>query len=84
MGVHNHRMEFGVTPTLPRKRRAIAYDGDGVSTGCFLIVMAGLVPAIHVFAAAEKKDVDARDKRGHDEPLLRVGCTQSRALRHMR
>jgi hypothetical protein len=27
--------------------------------------MAGLVPAIHVFAA-EKKDVDARDKRGHD------------------
>jgi hypothetical protein len=27
--------------------------------------MAGLVPAIHVFAA-EKQDVDARDKRGHD------------------
>jgi hypothetical protein len=29
--------------------------------------MAGLVPAIHVFEAAEKKGVDARDKRGHDE-----------------
>jgi len=29
--------------------------------------MAGLVPAVHVFAAAEAKDVDARDKRGHDE-----------------
>jgi len=30
--------------------------------------MAGLVPAIHVFdAARKKKDVDARDKRGHDE-----------------
>jgi hypothetical protein len=28
--------------------------------------MAGLVPAIHVFSA-HKKDVDARDKRGHDE-----------------
>jgi glycyl-tRNA synthetase beta chain len=28
-------------------------------------VMAGLVPAIHALAAA-KKDVDARDKRGHD------------------
>jgi hypothetical protein len=28
--------------------------------------MAGLDPAIHVSAAA-KKDVDARDKRGHDE-----------------
>jgi hypothetical protein len=27
--------------------------------------MAGLVPAIHVLAAAE--DVDARDKPGHDE-----------------
>jgi len=27
--------------------------------------MAGLDPAIHVLARA-KKDVDARDKRGHD------------------
>jgi len=29
--------------------------------------MAGLDPAIHVFCRSEKKDVDARDKRGHDE-----------------
>jgi hypothetical protein len=29
--------------------------------------MAGLVPAIHVFARNVKKDVDARDKAGHDE-----------------
>jgi hypothetical protein len=28
--------------------------------------MAGLVPAVHVFAASEKKDVDARHKAGHD------------------
>ncbi len=28
--------------------------------------MAGLVPAIHVFLAESTKDVDARDKRGHD------------------
>jgi hypothetical protein len=28
--------------------------------------MAGLVPAIHVFAFGQK-DVDARAKRGHDE-----------------
>jgi hypothetical protein len=28
--------------------------------------MAGLVPAIHVYAAIGKKDVDARDKPGHD------------------
>jgi len=31
-----------------------------------IIVMAGLVPAIHVFSASAKQDVDARDKRGHD------------------
>jgi hypothetical protein len=29
-------------------------------------VMAGLVPAIHVLLAAVKKDVDARNKCGHD------------------
>jgi hypothetical protein len=29
------------------------------------VVMAGLVPAIHVLRADEQ-DVDARDKRGHD------------------
>jgi hypothetical protein len=29
--------------------------------------MAGLDPAIHVFVETRKKDVDARDKRGHDE-----------------
>jgi hypothetical protein len=28
--------------------------------------MAGLDPAIHVFAS-KKEDVDARDKRGHDD-----------------
>jgi hypothetical protein len=30
-------------------------------------VMAGLVPAIHVFSFDRKKDVDARDKPGHDD-----------------
>jgi hypothetical protein len=29
--------------------------------------MAGLDPAIHVFVAVRKKDVDARHKAGHDE-----------------
>jgi hypothetical protein len=28
--------------------------------------MAGLVPAIHVFFVSVPKNVDARDKRGHD------------------
>jgi hypothetical protein len=27
----------------------------------------GFVPAIHVFTASRKKDVDARDERGHDD-----------------
>jgi hypothetical protein len=31
--------------------------------------MAGLVPAIHVFIEATK-DVDASDKRGHDDERL--------------
>jgi len=36
--------------------------------------MAGLVPAIHVSSLARPKDVDARDKRGHDESrVLRIG-----------
>jgi hypothetical protein len=29
--------------------------------------MPGLDPGIHVFADLRKKDVDARDKPGHDE-----------------
>jgi hypothetical protein len=33
---------------------------------CPLFVMAGLVPAIHVFLAMSQ-DVDARHKAGHDE-----------------
>ena len=33
-------------------------------------VMAGLVPAIHVFGTLAKQDVDARDKPGHDEEVL--------------
>jgi hypothetical protein len=46
--------------------------------------MAGLIPAIHLFAADQKKDVDARQRRqvyavcagwtslaGHDEVIVR-------------
>jgi hypothetical protein len=32
--------------------------------------MAGLVPAIHAFEITWRQDVDARDKRGHDESTL--------------
>jgi hypothetical protein len=40
--------------------------------------VAGLVPAIHVLIDARKKDVDARDKRGHDESeIAAVGMMHS-------
>jgi hypothetical protein len=39
--------------------------------------MAGLVPAIHVFAL-KNKDVDARDKRGHDENKFSPLCRSIR------
>ena len=32
----------------------------------FVLVMAGLVPAIHDFLNFKKQDVDARHKLGHD------------------
>src|SRR5882757_3221038 len=35
-------------------------------------VMPGLVPGIHVFGAGRKKDVDGRDKPGHDGGLPRA------------
>jgi hypothetical protein len=31
-----------------------------------VLVMAGLVPAIHVLLHGDRKDVDARHKAGHD------------------
>ncbi|RZM99063.1 hypothetical protein CWO91_36630 [Bradyrhizobium genosp. SA-3] len=42
----------GTAPPLPRR--------------CFHVVMAGLVPAIHDLSHGTK-NVDARDKPGHDE-----------------
>jgi hypothetical protein len=35
--------------------------------------MPGLVPGIHVFTPTRKKDVDGRDKPGHDEKRTIVG-----------
>jgi hypothetical protein len=55
----------------------------------FPIVVAGLVPAIHVFLSRGAKDVDARDKRGHDaweeavaEPLTARGVFFRRTGAH--
>ena len=41
------------------------------------LVMPGLEPGIHDFLAGGAKDVDARDKRGHDE--LRFVCRNAAA-----
>ncbi|WP_164936346.1 hypothetical protein [Bradyrhizobium nanningense] len=51
---------------MPGGGGAFAYDGLGHSS--FHIVMAGLVPAIHALPRG-KKNVDARDKPGHDDLL---------------
>jgi hypothetical protein len=43
---------------------------NGVRESVLLIlvlVMAGLVPAIHVFGQEAKEDMDARDEPGHDD-----------------
>jgi hypothetical protein len=34
------------------------------------VVMPGLVPGIHVLKTSSKKDVDGRDKPGHDEKCI--------------
>jgi hypothetical protein len=49
-------------------------------------VMPGLVPGIHVLLHVIKKDVDGRDKSGHDggegrESLTMTGATARRRLR---
>jgi len=56
-----------------------------------LHVMAGLVPAIHVFLATLKQDVDGRDKHGHDalgekcvHPAQRYQDSQKRRARSSR
>ena len=36
--------------------------------------MAGLVPAIHVLLFDSPKDVDARDKPGHDDVGMLASC----------
>jgi len=47
---------------LPLGDRAIAFDEGLEWSRSFGIVMAGLVPAIHVLRSGTKSDVDARPK----------------------
>src|ERR1700692_3216748 len=58
-------------PSTKRERmpegRGMSGRGVGVFMADLFLVMAGFIPAIHVFFTADSKDVDARDKPGHDE-----------------
>ena len=36
--------------------------------------MPGLVPGIHVLIAEHSKDVDGRDKPGHDESISKINA----------
>src|SRR6478752_362858 len=44
----------------------------------FELVMAGLVPAIHVFLPRKLQDVDARHKAGHDDGVYAPGKSRMR------
>jgi hypothetical protein len=52
-----------VIPGMPGAFRPVPADDDPCAA---FIVMAGHVPAIHVFASARAEDVDGRHKAGHD------------------
>jgi hypothetical protein len=56
---------------LSSASRAIAHDSGAFSHKRFHIVMAGLVPTIHDLSRGTK-NVDARDKPGHDEFVARA------------
>jgi len=45
--------------------------------------MPGLVPGIHIFDARIKKDVDGRDKPGHDETDSRLSERTVAQSRHI-
>ena len=47
-------------------------------------VMPGLVPGIHVLLSHRVKDVDGRDKPGHDEEALVVPMLRQRQPEHLR
>src|SRR5664280_730863 len=51
------------TAAGPRRR-------EGLAAATSAVVMPGLVPGIHALQNRCKKDVDGRDKPGHDESVL--------------
>ena len=65
-----HRLAAGIEFDLAVLDEEFAGDHDCNLT-TFCRVMAGLVPAIHVLLPDSRKDVDARDKPGHDHKIMR-------------
>jgi hypothetical protein len=85
-----NRIEFA--GKIPVCAHAILRRGLGsaslvklLTLGLFF-VMAGPVPAIHVLLAALPKDVDARDKPGHDDEVMvgKQGATGMESRHHPR
>jgi hypothetical protein len=72
-GLRNHR-HARVCPAAVRFRFSARRTGDSLGRTHPIIVMAGLVPAIHAFSGGNKH-VDARDKPAHDDDHVRVECT---------
>jgi hypothetical protein len=83
-------MRDGLRDAGPHLARAMAEDGVRLVIADSIArdqdsarVMAGLVPAIHVFHCGQDKDVDARVKPAHDEcgkssrDVLLLGDAQS-------
>jgi hypothetical protein len=64
-------------------RNELAGSGQGLSSHVdVMIVMPGLVPGIQALPSSVTKDVDGRDKPGHDKGVLRLigaTCASSRA-----
>src|SRR5438477_194452 len=63
--VPNKMAEKNLRMRIPWCRRSRSCH-EKTARSRWSIVMAGLVPAIHVFGSTAKEDVDARDKPGHD------------------
>jgi hypothetical protein len=57
---------MGAYSTADYCRNHFNSSWPGIAVRRTASLLLAYVPAIHALAAARKKDVDARDKRGHD------------------
>jgi hypothetical protein len=64
------RVDYAALPSEPDRNAAGILAVFQLPENESFFVMAGLVPAIHVLLRSyRRKDVDARHKAGHDEPM---------------